>query len=89
MTHLGQMSVALFFMITAFLFWGRVLDRGKTIDRTEFIVSRLYRLYPVYLLMVALRWPPKTEQVTKRESSLGTAVGPEVRLVEYTEEAQS
>ena len=25
--HFGQSSVALFFMITAFLFWGRVLDR--------------------------------------------------------------
>ena len=52
--HLGQTSVALFFMITAFLFWGRVLDRGSRIDWTEFLVSRLYRLYPVYLLMLAL-----------------------------------
>src|SRR5689334_14237654 len=34
-----------------------------------------------------LRWSPKTGQVGKRESSLGTAVWPEVRLVEYTEEA--
>ena len=52
--HMGQTSVALFFMITAFLFWGRVLDRGSKIDWIEFLVSRLYRLYPVYLLMVAL-----------------------------------
>lgn len=52
--HLGQSSVALFFMITAFLFWGRVLDRGSNINWTEFLVSRLYRLYPVYLLMLAL-----------------------------------
>src|SRR4051794_39755921 len=37
----------------------------------------------------SLRWPPKTGQVAKRESSLGTAVWPEVRLVAYTEEAQS
>src|SRR3954466_5198100 len=35
-----------------------------------------------------LSWSPKTEQVGKRESSLGTAVWPEVRLVDYTEEAQ-
>src|SRR5690349_14181621 len=34
-----------------------------------------------------VRWSPKTGQVGKRESSLGTAVWPEVRLVEYTEEA--
>jgi hypothetical protein len=36
-----------------------------------------------------LRWSPKTGQAAKRESSLGTAGWPEVRLVEYTEEAQS
>jgi hypothetical protein len=36
-----------------------------------------------------VRWPPKTGQAAKRESSLGTAGWPEVRLVEYTEEAQS
>jgi peptidoglycan/LPS O-acetylase OafA/YrhL len=53
-THLGQTSVVLFFMITAFLFWGRVLDRGSNIDWLEFLVSRIYRLYPAYLLMVAL-----------------------------------
>src|SRR3954447_16881056 len=35
-----------------------------------------------------VRENPKTGQVAKRESSLGTAVWPEVRLVEYTEEAQ-
>ena len=36
-----------------------------------------------------VRWPPKTGQAAKRESSLETAGWPEVRLVEYTEEAQS
>ena len=36
-----------------------------------------------------VRWPPKTGQAAKRESSLGTAGWPEVRRVEYTEEAQS
>ena len=53
-SHLGQTSVVLFFMITAFLFWSRVLAKGDSIDWLEFLVSRLYRLYPVYLLMVAL-----------------------------------
>jgi len=43
-----------FAMITAFLFWGRVLARGRTIDWVEFLVSRLYRLYPTYLLMFGL-----------------------------------
>ena len=39
--------------------------------------------------LIALRWPPKTGQAAKRESGLGTAGRPEVRLVEHTEEAQS
>ena len=51
--HAGQTGVALFFMITAFLFWGRVLDKGNAMDWPAFFVSRIYRLYPVYLLMLA------------------------------------
>lgn len=35
-----------------------------------------------------VRWPPKTGQLVKRESSMGAASWPEVRLVEYTEETQ-
>jgi hypothetical protein len=38
---------------------------------------------------LAVRWTPKTGQVAKRESPLGTAGWPEVRLVEYSEETQS
>jgi hypothetical protein len=37
----------------------------------------------------AVRWPPRTGQAAKRESSLGTVGWPEVRLVEYTKKAQS
>src|ERR1700682_4702519 len=35
-----------------------------------------------------LRWTPKTGQAAKRESPLGAAGWPEVRLVEYSEETQ-
>ncbi|WP_158258639.1 acyltransferase family protein [Rhodopila globiformis] len=52
--HLGQTSVALFFMITAFLFWSRVLSRGSGLNWAEFFISRLCRLYPAYLVMLAL-----------------------------------
>jgi len=52
--HLGQTSVALFFMITAFLFWGRVLSRRGSLDWMAFLVSRLFRLYPAYLVMLGL-----------------------------------
>jgi hypothetical protein len=47
--------------------------------------SALHRLSAID----GLRWSPKTGQVAKRESSLGTVGWLEVRLVEYTEKAQS
>ena len=61
-THLGQTSVALFFMITAFLFSSKLLDvSGKTGDSSlssaffwqRLFVSRFMRLTPLYLLMLA------------------------------------
>lgn len=53
MTHLGQSAVALFFMVTAFLFWGRVLDRRGRLDWLSFAVGRAWRLYPAYLVALA------------------------------------
>lgn len=49
---LGQASVALFFMITAFLFWGRMLDVGPKLRWGGFFISRAARLVPLYLVMV-------------------------------------
>lgn len=52
---LGQGSVALFFMITGFLFWSRLLTQGRQHDWLAFGVSRVFRLYPLYLpLMLAV-----------------------------------
>lgn len=48
-SQLGQGSVALFFMITGFLFWNRLLTHGRQHDWLAFAVSRLFRLYPLYL----------------------------------------
>jgi len=43
-TQLGQASVSLFFMITAFLFYGKVLDnKNGSIDWLKFFVGRLMR----------------------------------------------
>lgn len=65
-THLGQSSVALFFMITAFLFSTKLLEaRGKTsasgqpvlrspVFWQRLYVSRLLRLTPLYFFMLAL-----------------------------------
>lgn len=53
--HLGQDSVVLFFMVTAFLFVGRLLDaRERPVDWLRLYVSRVMRLAPLYLLAMAV-----------------------------------
>lgn len=55
--HLGQSAVALFFMITAFLFFGKLLDdrsRGSATDWLRVFVSRVLRLYPLYLVVLTV-----------------------------------
>jgi peptidoglycan/LPS O-acetylase OafA/YrhL len=52
-THFGHSSVALFFMITAFLFFSKLLEaRTKGMDWGRFFVSRFLRLAPLYLFAV-------------------------------------
>jgi peptidoglycan/LPS O-acetylase OafA/YrhL len=51
--HCGTSAVLLFFFLTGFLFWGRVLDRGPP-DVTPFIEARARRLVPAYALSFAL-----------------------------------
>ncbi|MBY6264251.1 acyltransferase [Azospirillum sp. 412522] len=53
-THLGQGSVALFFMVTAFLFWDKLLKTGPGMDWPGFVSSRFHRIYPVYAVAVLL-----------------------------------
>ncbi|QJI42732.1 acyltransferase [Pseudomonas sp. ADAK2] len=53
-SQLGQGSVALFFMITGFLFWSRLLSQGRQHDWLAFAVSRLFRLYPLYLPLMLI-----------------------------------
>lgn len=47
-------GVALFFMITGFLFWLRVLRAGKAFDASAFFASRLRRLTPMYAMSVLM-----------------------------------
>lgn len=53
-TFLGRGSVAFFFMITAFLFWGRMIDGHGKIDTLRFYASRIRRLVPMYLVSAGL-----------------------------------
>lgn len=60
--HFGQSAVALFFMITAFLFWSKLLDGKRNgIDWRQLYQSRLVRLLPLYwtvlaALLLVLAW---------------------------------
>ncbi|HHW2245112.1 TPA: acyltransferase family protein [Pseudomonas aeruginosa] len=54
-THFGQTSVALFFMVTGFLFAHKLLhSRGTPIRWLDVYASRIARLLPAYLLAMAL-----------------------------------
>ncbi|UVJ44445.1 acyltransferase [Pseudomonas sp. LS1212] len=52
--QIGLASVALFFMITGFLFWSRLLKQGRQHDWLAFAVSRVFRLYPLYLPLLTI-----------------------------------
>lgn len=52
-THLGQTTVSLFFMITGFLFFGKLLQsRARPVDWLRLYVSRCLRILPLYLLVM-------------------------------------
>jgi hypothetical protein len=53
-TMLGQAGVMLFFMITGFLFWGKLLDAKGRPDWTALYLGRVFRIGPMYLLAVGL-----------------------------------
>ena len=54
-THFGQSSVALFFMITGFLFFSKLIDgKTKPIDWGNLFVSRFMRLVPLYFFVMFL-----------------------------------
>lgn len=54
-SHLGQTSVSIFFMITGFLFFSKLIDaKTKKIDWIQYFVSRFFRLYPLYLVVLVL-----------------------------------
>ena len=50
----GKSGVALFFMITGFLFFSKILDTQRSINWAKLFVGRLARLTPLYLFAMAL-----------------------------------
>ena len=49
---LGSGGVAVFFMITGYLFWCRLIDEAGRPDWMRFYVGRVFRIGPVYLLAI-------------------------------------
>jgi len=50
----GQTGVSLFFMITGFLFWGRVLRSRGNLDAAALYRSRIRRIVPMYIVSVLM-----------------------------------
>ena len=53
-SQLGSASVALFFMISAYLFGGRLFTSRGRLDLPSFVVGRVMRIVPLYLFVVVL-----------------------------------
>ena len=54
-SHFGPSSVAMFFMITAFLFYSKLLDAKKRgMDWGKLYLGRLRRIMPLYIFVVLL-----------------------------------
>jgi peptidoglycan/LPS O-acetylase OafA/YrhL len=49
---LGPLSVSLFFMITGFLFWTKLLSAGQGSIWRSLYIGRLFRIAPMYLFVV-------------------------------------
>lgn len=50
--NFGKVGVAIFFMITGFLFFSRIIDKNKTLNWVSLYQSRLFRIYPLYLFAI-------------------------------------
>lgn len=51
---LGQIGVSLFFMITGYLFWGKLVDENGRPEWLRLYVGRVFRIGPVFYFAVAV-----------------------------------
>ena len=50
----GEVCVAVFFMITGYLFWGKMLQERGRPRFTALYIGRIFRIGPLYLVMVVI-----------------------------------
>lgn len=53
-TQLGSINVSLFFMITGYLFWGKIISTQGRPGWVKLFIGRAFRIGPVYFLMTGL-----------------------------------
>jgi peptidoglycan/LPS O-acetylase OafA/YrhL len=53
-TQLGTIDVSLFFMITGYLFWGKIISSQGRPGWLKLFIGRAFRIGPVYFLMTGL-----------------------------------
>lgn len=76
--NFGKVAIAIFFMITGFLFISKIIyDNGKT-NWYKLYKSRIYRIYPLYIFVLLL-----ISLVVFYESDFKINVEPEVLLKQY------
>jgi len=51
---LGQVGVSLFFIISAYLFWGKLLSAKSSVDFPTLLLKRAFRIGPLYVLAVGM-----------------------------------
>jgi peptidoglycan/LPS O-acetylase OafA/YrhL len=50
---IGQVGVAMFFMITGYLFWSRIVAERGRLDWLQLYIGRVFRIGPLYLFAIA------------------------------------
>ena len=53
-TLFGQVGVSMFFMITGYLFWSRMISEHGQSNWSSFYVGRIFRIGPLYLVAVGV-----------------------------------
>lgn len=53
-TQLGQSGVTLFFMITGYLFWGKVIASERPLNWVSLYIGRIFRIGPLYFVSTGL-----------------------------------
>lgn len=69
--YLGSLGVSVFFMITGYLFWGKLLDRQGKLSWIDLYVHRFFRIVPLYWALMVVYI---TVVLVRADGGLGNAI---------------